>query len=693
MTLVAKIDGVTLPDGALLIGGAPNSEVPGGISGLLTAAWYGEAPSVGITLDDPAGDLDSVLSLGSLHTFTVDETACTGKERIWSGWLTANRISRGPYSSGVSRIWDIDIIDMNWAFNLMAFRASSAKRPAETDIVRVAFGRASQPMAFTPLADNGRFNVTDNPVAFDEADYVARFPIELFASVAGTAGKNFYAYYDHDEEELSIHYDLVGVGPSSTLSISNDIADTSSTCFYPFPDAELRQDGAWKVTGMLFNYKGAYAYGIRQATIDELSPSEFSPDEFQRDEVYSTDRVGKASTAQALINRMLAERAIDRDTISVSIRVPASQVNLIEAGDIINAKFTHLPGYEDGVDLPVIRRNVVPTPGRVDSYDIHLELSGAAKPTGPGGGDPGNFPPPPSECDIDNVVIVQDKYAGAVESPPSVYTATWDSTPTPGNLLVCAWMSHTNLLIAGDMPGWTNRGFAHVVAVGGQAKLATVFTKIAGDSEPLDNSITFGVLSGLNQQYALQEWAGVDSVDVVQTKEDEVGSGGMEIAITPTAGGIGVIHFTSAYDGPHHTVLYPDMVLDSERGASPPTWFVGHMLVDDASGSYLPGFTTTGFHKGAGVAMMLVCTGSETDTPCIDAGQPSPDDEPVTPAPDGVETTFLTRCPFADNTLHVYVDNTDQTGAITSYDGAAGEFTLGFAPTPTERITVFYLGR
>jgi hypothetical protein len=52
-----------------------------------------------------------------------------------------------------------------------------------------------------------------------------------------------------------------------------------------------------------------------------------------------------------------------------------------------------------------------------------------------------------------------------------------------------------------------------------------------------------------------------------------------------------------------------------------------------------------------------------------------------------------TLWPFANGTLKVFVDDTDQTGAITAQDGAAGTFTLGFTPFVGEVVTVEYVGR
>jgi len=372
-----------------------NNDAAQGVIGLPMAAFYGEPAIAGVRIDDPLGELD----LHGWHTFTQDETSCTGNERTFSGWIVGKTITRGPFRQGAGRIWECEVHDLNAAFSFEVFRASSAKRPEETDIERVAWAQASAPMAGTPLHDNGRFNTTDNPIGFGPSDYVTQFPQGLFESVAGTSGKNFYAYFDQTANEPSLHYELVGVGPTSTLSISNVESDASSTCFYPFIDASLSRTSADQVTGVLFGYLGGqYVYGRNDALIADLSPTEFSPVNFLRDAVYTTDRVGKLTTAENLLAAQLAARADEIDTITCSIRVPASQVNLLMAGDLVDAKFSHLPGYEDFVTMPVVRRNVIPSDGRRDMYDIHLTLSNEVQSGGPGGGSPGPGPWEPGNC-------------------------------------------------------------------------------------------------------------------------------------------------------------------------------------------------------------------------------------------------------------------------------------------------------
>ena len=93
-------------------------------------------------------------------------------------------------------------------------------------------------------------------------------------------------------------------------------------------------------------------------------------------------------------------------------------------------------------------------------------------------------------------------------------------------------------------------------------------------------------------------------------------------------------------------------------------------------------------HGQAGIAAFFEC-GEVSSNLCPGAGVPNARPEVVTlTGADGV-----TRCPFADGTLRVFIDATEQTDGLVSVDGVTGEFTLGFDPTPTEVCTVEYLGR
>jgi len=677
-----------------------NNNAAQGVIGLPSAAFYGEVAIAGVRIDDPLGELD----LRGWHTFTHDETSCTGNERTFSGWITGKSITRGPSRYGAGRIWECDVIDLNAAFSFEVFRASSAKRPEETDIERVAWARASAPMAGTPMADNGRFNVTDNPVGFGPADYVQQYPQGLFESVAGVSGKNFYAYWSQADAELSIHYDVMAAAPASTLSISNVESDASSTCFYPFIDAELRRSPDDQHTGELLGYLGGnYVYARNDALIAELSPTEFSPVNFLRDRVKTSDRIGKLTTANSVVQSDLAAMAVEVDTITVTIRVPASQVNLLMAGDVVDVKFSHLPGYEDFVTVPVTRRNVIPSGGRRDMYDLHLTLSNEIQAVGPGGGDPGEGPFTGGSCEIGDATL-EHSQGVAVATQVGItdsWTFTISSAPTPGNRMWVAWYVGDNTPPASgtyDMAGWTFHGQASEVGVGGGPAVVNVFSKIAEAGESLtpvvDNT---GVASLLSPEYySYMEWSGLGDLDTAQTTEVPTGFTGQCTTVhTPTAG-IDCMILSAA--GGNQGYPYPDAgtsiaggtIIDESLIAVDAIGNVGYQMVTDATGSY-----TTGTDRPSGTAHAGVSTAF---LPC-GGGVPSAlmhvKNEFVADG-DGTTTSFTTRFPYTAGSLEVFVDGVPIINGYTEDDPDAGTFSLDFAPqaasgdTRAERLTVNY---
>lgn len=605
-----RVDGTLLTNKVRLTkGGLVN-----GVEGLPSSAWYGEPMTAGVIIDDEDAELDLV----GWHTFTVDETACTSRPRIFTGWLTGRTVSRGPYKDGPKRIWDCDIIDQNALFSFEVFRASSAKRPAETDIVRAAWALASAPMAGTPVADNGRANFTDNPVNFSEADYVTQYPVELYTSIAGTAGKNFYAYWDDAAEEISLHYDLVGSNPLSSLAISNDIADTDSTTFYPFLDGALSRSPEGVYTGILFGYKGSYVYARRQDTIDALSPTEFSPVNFLRDLVYRTDRVGLQATAEALVQDQLVAHSVEQDTITCMVQLPAFQVNLLHAGDSVDVTFTHLPGYETATPVDVIRRNVIPSPGRRDFYDVHLELSNSPSARGPAGGSGDDFP-----------------------------------HPEPGS----HWWAAT-FSVAGD-----SFDYSGVTRDGFQPDTDYLFWLEIVEQAGVG---TYG--SNAGPQTDLAD-VGLNSPDLaIDTPEFANVSGNMSLSTTHPGGD------TTVWSGTIHTNASVDPLDVFDMRAT--------TADDDHSGDHIT-FVSFWFDP----------VGDPDFEPIPPASGQQINNESPSPITDGTTTVFTTLWPYADGSLRVYVDNLNQTAAVTESDPATGEFTLAFAPTSTERIRVYYQAR
>lgn len=709
MTLEFRRNGTLIPARAIKIGGL-NQTIPGGVQGMPSSAWYGEVSSATWIIDDPFGEYE----FRAWDVMTADETAATAKPRVFTGWVERMRISRGGYGGGSARIIELDIVDQNACLGFGIFRANSAQRPAETDVERIQFGLESQPMAWTPVVAGDRTNLTDNIVNLQEAQFARTYPVELFTSTAGRAGKIFYVYWNQENERLEFYYDTIPNYPAADVGISNvrsEVVADPTGLFYPSRDAQLARSGNEVMTGELLDFVGGSVFGENTATIDRLSPTPLSPIAFRREFVRRSDQIGRVDTANAIVVADLAGHAIEEDTIVVTIRVPPEQVNDIEAGQRVPyAKFTHLPGYEDGPTINCIRRNVVPPKRRGGWYEIHLELSDKAKFRELDGGDPDDLPPDPVTCDVDDIAVVQSAGGSLVSDDGNpgvdVHGASWPAPPTPGNLLICAWTLFAQQgLTVGTMDGWSLiEDAVSFVGSGGSGGNLALYWKLAEADEPTEPFAYGGSIGASNlakSQNYLLEVSGVDSFDTFVSGFSETQTHTPGLSITPTADLIGFGFTVQEHhspgggpftnDPPVSTVVYEGNLSDA---GNPYRW-LGYQIIDGATGSYSinPGLTLVGNSvKWATITAFFYCSGSDPDTPCISAGQPSQEDEPVTPAPDGATATFFTRCPFADGSLSVKVDNTNQTPAIIATDGANRSFTLAFNPTPTELITVNYLG-
>lgn len=648
-----------------------------GIQSLPAAAHGGEISFAGVTIDDPSG----TLTYTAWQEAWFVETACTGRERTWTGFIGIKNISRGPYVNGAGRIWDLTLVDQNAVFSFNPITGNDWNRPAETDIVRLAALVGSIYLPSSIIEENGAEDFTNNPIAFGEADYRHQYPLDVFTSVAGTSGKDFYAYYDHTGAATSLFYDLNATTlGTSTLRISNVAADyDGTTTFAPLADAVLTQSGENVYSNIDYQYRGGFVVDSRAQTITDF---------IQRGAIYSTDRVGRRDTAEALAAAFLLAHAAEQDEIAVSVRIPAAKVNLIEQGMGIDVKFSHLPGYTSFTTIKIISRNVV----QYDDawYDLHLVCSSKPLVAGPGGGDPGEFPHEP--CG-DAPAFVQSKSGSGTPISTSV---TLDATPLAGNLLVAAvrFRSDTNTL---DIDGFTAVD-AYVEDNDGQkARLWYRFVQL-GDSATVGGSAGNGTSEvGL----WVAEFSGVGALDSFNSNvsaSDFTGTFTLTAGtITATAGTplllVGMAIVGSNPNDPFVVVPNDSAVelFETTNAGAPAAW-MGYRIVSVPSGSYsLSGSATMSAgigHGQAGTAAAFIC-----------------DDSSASPAPgqwvgiDPKETVTMsgnagtTAFHFADGSLSVFVDDLDQTAAIVTQDGATGTFTLSFIPTTTEIVTVTYQAR
>jgi hypothetical protein len=355
----------TVTYGGVDIGG--HLRLAEGITGMTSHAdgsfGAGEA-----TIDDPDADF----SLVSLQEFIHEESACD-PVRTFTGFLAQRRLTRGNQYVGAGRDHNLDILDLNYLLHLQPLRGAEAKRPVETGDARLAWLLGS--VALDGIVHDNGF-VGSNANSFDEADYTLQYADDVLRDLCVSSivetGRIFFVYYDHDTGQPSLFMDVPTVTSyTSTLAISNDLADVDATTLAPYRDAELSSSGEDIYCSVFFKYKTGTVFRHNDAT----HATYFASKGYHRQGVFETTRVGSQATAIRHADAWLANHSGDLDTITCQLLVPASQVNLIEAGMRVNSKFTHFPGYDTFGYLRVASRTVGLSPLANDLYEMRLVLS------------------------------------------------------------------------------------------------------------------------------------------------------------------------------------------------------------------------------------------------------------------------------------------------------------------------------
>jgi hypothetical protein len=677
MALTITVDGNTLPHRVRLNDGTNN-----GIDGLTSAA-DGSGSMGGIIIDDPNHDL----VLQGWQTVTVEESDCTTAPRLFTGFIGDRTTTHGNYPTDGGRQVNVTLYDQNVLLTWALITGADGKRPEESRTARIDWLLGSDYLD-TIVFDTG-FVVPGGTSDFQEADYRGQYPRDVLDDVLG-AFQVAFAFWDEAADKVGLFYDaMTATTRDSTLTISNDPDDQDfSTCWPPYVDAELAQDPS-EVYSL---ERLTYTNGLLLRT-DPTTKAQFFPSPYpNRGQATDRSRIGKAQTASDYINALLAQASAEKETVTCTLLLPSTHVGLVDAGQRISVKFVHLDGYEDFVYTRITSRTTRQALGRSDLYEVQLTLNQRGPFGGGGGGGgsnppPSNFPPPPSvtpsvaqtvnSIDVPNCTPATDWAIGSIQwgfiarrggggafrgtGWVFQFGSTGDGVHTqPGDL-------YKRTVVTGDTKNGPaslgNTGGWYGAAGGDKAWIAEVDIDGATSFAKVDTSTGTSAFSG----------------GTVTTP-----SGSLIL----TGGALGYAdtdEIKMATVGPGVTQFADP----SEFNGNNRPWLWGGF------GNGITTVTGTIYDwLGIGATSWGYSSVSVGIAPAGTSVAPSPGQQNIRPevvtmtGPDGT-----TLWPFADGTLHVFVDDVEQTAKLVSQDGATGDFTLGFTPTPTEVVTVEYVGR
>jgi hypothetical protein len=349
----------------------------GQIPGLVTMADMGGVGMSSVVVDNPDGTVGhSNDQIVGWKQFTDDELAETaGNRRVYTGYITSRTYRRRVGSSlivGPANEIGVSLSDLNELLSFKLITGTDGNRPAETVTARMTWLLASTYLSGL-VYDHGF--VAASSYVMDANDYTGQNPQSVILDMALAVKFNFYVYYHESSGQASLWFDKPtspnwdsGISISNLLSDINPaqiVAGTAST-FYALTDAELVRDPTRCYSGVFVPYQKGHIY-VTNGTIE----SNFTG----RDGSAPNANVKTAAAATVIGNNFLADNATEDDRITCTIQAYAPQVNAVLAGQYVQAKFTHFPGYTAFTYCRVLQRSVAQSEETDQLYDIQLILS------------------------------------------------------------------------------------------------------------------------------------------------------------------------------------------------------------------------------------------------------------------------------------------------------------------------------
>jgi hypothetical protein len=336
-------------------------------------AENGEATFGLLPFEDPAAGL----TLAGHRPIWVNETACS-QPRLFTGYVVTREFGRSLADGLIvsdDRLSGVNIVSTDAIFDFRVIHGADGNRPEETWQARLTWLLNSDYLS--GLISTDETWIVTNTTTMDAADYRGAYPSSVLADLRARSGDayHYFSFWDATAGEVRLFFDneseVIGACP---LRISNVLSDIDETVTFGADTmAKLNRESDLVYSEVVVEYDGGKVY----RTLDDTATTYI-----RRGATISRPYTKRASTAVSQADAWLVKHSTERDRITCIMRsVPPESVGLVRAGQSIDVRFSHLPGYEDAgfTTMRIVACSPVPVSDIGEApYDIALELVGAA---------------------------------------------------------------------------------------------------------------------------------------------------------------------------------------------------------------------------------------------------------------------------------------------------------------------------
>jgi hypothetical protein len=353
-----------------------------GTPGFATAAEQGTMAQGTIDIPDKGGVL-RLAGLKRIWAYEPDSPA--DWQTFWIGFLGDRQIHRGDGELliGSDRVITANVFDLNELLNDVIIKgaadATHGVRPAETDLVRVAWLLQATPSWFptaggvAEVHDLG-FVATTGGVAMDACDYRGQTAQAVLQDCADKSGRNWFVYFDEVSDTYGLWYDKAS-SPNyvCTLSFSNVDGDADSdTIWWMNPGTPTQvQDPGKIVSGVRGVYTGGEVF--RHASDIGLTTA---TDFYIREQTAPSANTKTAAKATVMADRLLRDNDEEEISASFSVLLPSTKVGLVRAGMRAACRFAFFdPPYREWNDWRILRLETAQDEPNLDWYNVKLDVT------------------------------------------------------------------------------------------------------------------------------------------------------------------------------------------------------------------------------------------------------------------------------------------------------------------------------